>query len=182
MAGNTMKSVSIGMLAGLLLSAVSPTTEAVVVVEESAKLVVPEPGYEVSSVAVSAHEAVIVATRETPDGETYYASTFYFERVGTSWVFQAKLIEERYPTNSPLLRTGVAVEGGVVAFASSYSNDVVIVEKTATGWARTDVPGPNDAGLAWDVEIDGGTVLVGARAGDPPYFAAVAYRKNASGQ
>jgi hypothetical protein len=173
-----------GTLIGVALFLGIPVTQAMIVLEQSAKLVLSDPNYTtVSRVAVDGNVAIVSSTRAFDSTAQWGNAVFLYERSGSSWVFRTKLLDERRPLSEGRPIASVAVQGTVVAVAGARPQTLFVFERvgTTTTWSLTATLGrPSGvANLGRDVEIDSGTIFVSAATGS---YQGVTYRKNASGQ
>jgi hypothetical protein len=179
-----MKGFALTALCGVLLSlsvSLSAQVPAQIIVEESGKLLLPNPEYRaISSVAVDGNFAVVGATRFDTQTYEYGNAAYLYERVGSTWTFRTTLADER-ADNWMSVSVRVAIQGNVIALARPLDQTLYIFERVGTSWVRTQVmgapPGVNDVG--WDVEIDNGTIFLGTASGR---YQGSALRKGASGQ
>jgi hypothetical protein len=149
------------------------------VVEHSARLIPPDPGFTfVSDVAVDGNRLIMGAAKHEPTGDIRTNAAYVFERNAAGvWQLAAKLFE-RPDEQWAFFRPHVAIEGNVAAVA--LYGIAYIYERGVQGWVRTAVlnkpQGVSD--MTDDVEISAGTVVLSAQSGT---YQALVFRKNASG-
>lgn len=149
------------------------------VIEERARIISPNPAYSFAAdVSIDGNHLVVAASRHDDEEGYFHDAAFVFERTGEdSWTFVSQLFDARNDHHSHVW-PNVAVENGVIA-VTTFDN-LRIFERSPTGWVLVthhQTPGQNAMGK--DVEIEGGTIVVG---GGPDLYRAHVYRKDATGQ
>lgn len=146
------------------------------VVEESFRL--PGPGdsvyFGVYDLALDGNRLAVVTSPQI-----FTANLWIYERTSTTenqWSLPIHVAQASSPESVGMTR--VALQGNIVAM--TFRGRLIIAERLINNWGvvadLTTPPGVSDMGS--DVEIDNGTIVVGAETGN---YQALIYRKNASG-
>ncbi len=150
-----------------------------IIIEPSAKVIPPDPGFTVvSDVAIDGNRMIIGAAKYEPIGDIRRNAAYVFERsTSGEWQVASKLFEQA-DEDWAFFRPRVAIEGNVAAVALYYV--AYIFERGSQGWVQSAVlnkpPGVSD--MAGDVEISAGTIVLSAQSGT---YQALVFRKNAAG-
>ena len=166
--------------------AASPAHAGPQIIEESARIVLPDPSYRsISDVAVDGTSIIVMATKRVPTPEQPFPprtqAAFLFERAANgSWQFVRKLIEqldnENFEVDSTVaMDDGIAAVnlGGTVSGLQSYLH---VFERTPSGWVKVPARGTPEA---TDLELDAGTILASHGTCN---WDALTFRENASGE
>jgi hypothetical protein len=150
------------LMPALALLASAAALSAPRVLEEVARVALPDPAYTPGRVAVQGNDLVITGSREERDPETgviLVQTAFLFERQANgSWAFVMQLGPER---RDPLEVTdwsevAAAIDGDVLAI---QPRELLIFERTPAGWVNVehDARGYDSS----DIEVSNGTIVVG---------------------
>lgn len=161
----------------LAVAAIPLTTRAgPLVLEETARISSPEPGFTISgAVAIDGDFLVVTGARPQPepDESLFDLSAYLFQRdAAGTWTFVRKLVEHPQDAMIPY-NVHVALRQGVAAVSLER---LFVFERTTAGWV--DAPAPSGALFGTDIEIDAGTIL--SSTGDCGWDASP-FRKSSSG-
>jgi hypothetical protein len=146
-----------------------------VVITEQARIEPSGPSVRFEQVAIDGDSVLAVARHYTETGNDQYFSVEHYQRQSDgSWQYLGQLVTVP-DLGDPLIPPLIALKGDIGAATMSESFAGVF-ERTASGWAVTQIPLPGPASAA---KIVGSAVAFGYR-GEAPMSVALV-RKNASG-
>ena len=164
------------LLAIFLLAPPAVAQAAPTVVEESFRLAGPGDSnyFGVSDLALEGNRLAVITQPQSKN-----VNAWVYERspnAENQWSAPAPVFQASSP--DPIHMPRVALEGNILAVA--FQDRVIIAERLASGWNVTAnlAPPPGITHMGSDVEIDNGTIVVGAFTGN---YQALIYRKNSSG-
>jgi hypothetical protein len=150
------------MLPALVLMFPEAASSSPRVLEEVARVALPDPEFEPGRVAVQGDDLVITGSKEEIDPETgsvLVQTAFLFERQANgTWAFVMRLGPERRDNveETDWSEIAAAIDGDVLAI---QPRQLFIFERTPAGWVNVehDVRGFDSS----DIEVSNGTIVVG---------------------
>lgn len=145
------------------------------VIEESFRLAGPGDSsyFSVPDLALDGNRLAVITQPQARN-----VNAWVYERtpgVENQWSAAIPVFQASSP--DPIHRPKVALQGNILAVA--FQDRLIIAERLSNGWNVTDrTTPPGIAHMGSDVEIDNGTIVVGAGTAN---YQALIYRKNASG-
>jgi hypothetical protein len=164
------------MLAATVLSAPLVAAAGPQVLQETAKIVSPDPTYRFpGSIAVDGDWLIAVGSRYTNENwdEIDYSAWLFQRQSNGTWTLVRRLVQYIYPTDFDEPPMKVDMQGGVAAIVQEYNS--WIFERSGTNWVAVPSPIQTDG---MDIAVNGGTIL--ATQGYCAW-AATAYRKGTNG-
>src|SRR5688572_12959109 len=122
---------------GFFASSIAMSANTPLIIEESAKLVLPNTQYStISDVAVDGDWAVVgVARHEQQLGEILNTAYVYQRAANGTWTYQAQLPERHILGSGYLPSTKVAIEGNVIVLAEMMDSHFRILERNGSSWS-----------------------------------------------
>ncbi|WP_129648084.1 hypothetical protein [Peristeroidobacter agariperforans] len=176
LAGNRSAQIFSCLLTLFLLAPFAVAQAAPTVIEESFRLAGPGDSsyFGVIDLALDGNRLAVITQPQSRN-----INAWVYERSPNSenqWSGPQAVFQASSP--DPIHMPRLALQGNILALA--FQDRVIIAERLSSGWNVTAnlTPPPGIAHMGSDVEIDNGTIVVGAATGN---YQAVIYRKNSNG-